>query len=285
MGIVKLFPAALLCASMTPANAATIVYNNFSNTSGLTINGDAAAVNTGARTVMRVTPSAFFQSGSVFSSSAIAFGPTYGFSTRFTFNLNRQLGGGADGLVFVIQPNANNVGGSGGGIGYKGIGNSLGVEYDTFNNIPIDQGSHNHIGIDLNGSLASLVQNNNLPFILDSARDLTSWIDYNGATKTIEVRLNNSNVRPLSAILSYQFDLAATIGAPKAFVGFTSGTGGGAANHDLVNWEFRDVFSPISQSPVPEPASWVMMIAGFGLVGAATRYRRRSLHLGYSPSF
>lgn len=268
-----------LAAAFTPASATTIVYNDFSSTSGLTVNGDAAAVATGGRTVMRLSPSKFFKSGSVFNSSAITFGSLYSFSTRFTFNLNAQQGGGADGFVFVIQPNGNAVGGSGGGIGYGGIRNSLGVEFDTFNNGRIDQNSNNHIGIDLNGSLASLVQNNTLPFILDSRRDLTSWIDYDGATRRIEVRLNNSNTRPLSAILSYTFDLAAVIGSPNAFVGFTSGTGGGAANHDLVNWEFRDRFDPISMSAVPEPATWSMMIIGFALVGGTVRSQRRQARL------
>jgi len=222
-----------------------------------------------------VTPSQFFKSGSVFSSSAIAFDPIYGFSTRFTFNMNAQQGGGADGLVFVIQPISNNVGGSGGGIGYGGINQSLGVEYDNFNNGVVDEQSNNHIGIDLNGNLDSLVQNNALPFIMDNGRDLTSWIDYNGATKTIEVRLNNQNVRPLAAILTYNFDLAAIVGGSNAFVGFTSGTGGGSANHDLVNWEFRDSFSPIDNNAVPEPASWAMMIVGFAFAGGALRTGRR----------
>lgn len=274
----KMFMAACLATATVPVSAASFVYSDFSSTSGLTVNGDAATINTGARTVMRVTPSQFFKSGSVFSSSAIEFGPTYGFSTRFTFNLNAQQGGGADGLVFVIQPNSNSVGGSGGGIGYGGIGKSLGVEYDTFNNGVVDQGSSNHIGIDLNGSLTSLAQNNALPFILDSGRDLTSWIDYDGTTKTIEVRLSNNNIRPLSAILTYNFDLAAVVGSSSAFVGFTSGTGGGSANHDLVNWEFRDSFSPIGSNAVPEPSTWAMMILGFAFVGGSLRTsRRRSL--------
>ncbi len=278
---VKFFATACLClaAAIAPASATTIVYNGFSSTSGLTVNGDSAAVTTGGRTVMRLSPSKFFKSGSVFSSAPITFGSLYSFSTRFTFNLNAQQGGGADGFVFVIQPNGNTVGGSGGGIGYGGIKKSLGVEYDTFNNGRIDQGSSNHIGIDLNGSLASLVQNNALPFILDSRRDLTSWIDYDGATQKIEVRLNNSNTRPLSAILSYKFNLAAVIGSPNAFVGFTSGTGGGAANHDLVNWEIRDRLAPIGASAVPEPATWSMIIIGFAFVGSGIRSRRRQARL------
>ena len=276
MRVLSVLFASAIAWVAQPALAATIVFNGFSDTSGLTINGDAAAFTARGRTVMRVTPTRFFQSGSVFSTSPITFGPSYGFSTRFTFNFNDTRGGGADGLVFVIQPKGNSVGGSGGGIGYGGIGNSLGVEFDNFNNIPIDSGSQNHIGIDLNGSLLSVAQNSRLPFALDSGVDLTSWIDYNGATQTIEVRLNNSNVRPLAALLSYRFDLAATIGSPNAFVGFTSGTGGGSANHDLVNWEFRDSFIPIGVSAVPEPATWMMALVGFGFVGSAIRTRRQS---------
>lgn len=34
------------------------------------------------------------------------------------------------------------------------------------------------------------------------------------------------------------------------------------------------VFATFSETAVPEPASWAMMIAGFGLVGAAARRRR-----------
>ncbi len=279
--LMEFLPTACLClaTAVAPASATTIVYNDFSSTSGLTVNGDSATVATGGRTVMRLSPSQFFKSGSVFSTAPIIFGSLYSFSTRFTFNLNAQQGGGADGFVFVIQPNRNTIGGSGGGIGYGGIKSSLGVEYDTFNNGRNDQNSNNHIGINLNGSLASLALNNALPFILDSRQDLTSWIDYNGASQTIEVRLNDSNARPLSAILSYKFDLAAVIGSPNAFVGFTSGTGGGAANHDLVNWEFRDTFNPIGANAVPELATWSMTIIGFAFIGGAIRARRRQARL------
>jgi hypothetical protein len=35
-------------------------------------------------------------------------------------------------------------------------------------------------------------------------------------------------------------------------------------------------------SPVPEPATWAMMIAGFGLAGAAIRYRRRSFAVSWT---
>jgi hypothetical protein len=34
--------------------------------------------------------------------------------------------------------------------------------------------------------------------------------------------------------------------------------------------------SPVSVSPVPEPATWAMVLVGFGMIGASSRYRRRS---------
>lgn len=39
----------------------------------------------------------------------------------------------------------------------------------------------------------------------------------------------------------------------------------------------RVVIASVAAGPVPEPATWAMMIAGFGLAGAATRRARRSV--------
>ncbi|RYD20158.1 MAG: PEP-CTERM sorting domain-containing protein, partial [Lysobacteraceae bacterium] len=33
---------------------------------------------------------------------------------------------------------------------------------------------------------------------------------------------------------------------------------------------------------VPEPATWALMLLGFGMVGAATRYRRRASRIAYA---
>ena len=41
-----------------------------------------------------------------------------------------------------------------------------------------------------------------------------------------------------------------------------------------------DAFIDIETHSVPEPASWAMMVGGFGLIGSSLRYRRR-----HSPSF
>ncbi len=281
MKISALLAIALVAAAPGAAGAVTIVYDNFDSTTGLQLNGDTAAANDGTRNVLRVTPAAEGKSGSVFSTDAIALTDSYSFSTRFTFNFNNQGGlEGADGLVFVVQTNSNSVGGSGAGIGYEGILNSLGIEFDNFENGDgdgTDLRSGSHIGVDLNGSVVSAaVIDSPFDFDAETPVDLTAWVDYNSSTQLLEIRINNSTIRPLAAILAYSLDLSSILGPGNdAFVGFTSGTGSGYANHDLASWEFRDTFAPVVESAVAEPASWAMMIAGFGLVGGAMRGRQR----------
>lgn len=262
---------ALAAFTAVPAHGLTLSYPDFSSVAGLQLNGNAAVATDGAaRDVLRVTPSDYWMAGSVFSTSPITFGADYGFSTRFTFNINQPLAGGADGLVFVIQPNANDVGSNGGGIGYQNIGNSLGIEFDTWANGGADD--DNHVGINFNGSVNSTYLANP-GFIMEGTGDFTAWVDYDGST--LEVRVAQDGSRPLAALLTANVDLASIIDNPQAFVGFTSGTGSAGANHDIVSWEFRDSYRPIS-NPVPEPTTWALMLAGFGLVGGAMRRQRAS---------
>jgi len=263
---------ALLLGSAT-ASATTISYGDFSSTAGLQLNNSAAsATDDNGRSVLRVTPSAYNKAGSAFSTDAITLAADASFSTKFSFNFNHQLAGGADGLVFVVQTVSNTAGGGGGGIGYAGLSNSVGIEFDNYNNGAGDGYSANHVGIDINGNVNSVALNTSLSVILDSSTDLFAWIDYNGVTDLLEVRLSSTDARPDDALLSYVVDLASVLGSTDAYVGFTSGTGGAAANHDVISWEFRDAYDPVTD--VPEPLS--IALSGLGLtVLAASRRRRR----------
>lgn len=259
------------------ADATIVTFGDFSDTSGLTINRDAATTSTGDGVVLRLTPATFSQSGSAFSSTTIN-AATFSsfFKFRITdpggtiFDCNTEVG--ADGLVFVVQSVSSSIGGIGAGIGYAGIGSSVGVEFDTWCNAANNDPSSNHLGIDTNGNVN---HGSGAPYTVSVAPNFDdgniwyAWVDYDGSN--LEVRANQSGSRPGTALLSRPLDVPSILGQDTAYVGFTSGTGADYGNHDIISWEYRDFFDPIDQE-VPEPSTIAMWsLFALGGLGFARR--------------
>ena len=279
---------AALCASTATLAADVLVFNDFGSTAGLQLNGDAAQ----AGTVLRVTPAVDNRAGSVFSINAVSLANNASFSTTFSFRFSNPDRGfcdggsvcGADGLVFVVQTVSNNVGGVGGGIGYFGLNKSVAIEFDTWDNgadPSIQDIDSNHLGLNVNGSLKSLVSAPITEADLNAGDVWNAWVDYDGDDHLIEVRLTRSASRPAAALLSFSRDLALDLQSTHAFVGFTSGTGSSNANHDLLSWTLRNDFDPIGRDPgtppgrLPTPASLPLVLAGIALAAVATVRRPR----------
>ncbi len=290
--VLRTTAAALLASGLlafshgAPASAAALLYTDFSNLTGLQLNGVTSTIHacTGGvgstcsavndlhgHNVLRLTNNTS-QAGSAFSTTAISLDQNASFSTSFQFHFTDQQNGGADGIVFVVQTVSNTAGGSGGGIGYAGLTNSVGIEFDNWNNGGGDGHSDNHVGINLGGSVSSVALNTSPGFTLDSGDLITAWVDYDGTTDTLEVRANTTGTRPTTALLSYNVDLVAELGSTDAFVGFTSGTGSAGADHDIVSWQFNSEFNPIDTIGVPEPG--MLAIFGIGLLGLGLMRRR-----------
>lgn len=240
--------AALIAATST-ITAATqagiaIEFDDFSDTSGLVINSAAEAVTTDDGVVLRLTPALGNRAGSIFSDTLIEASQ---FSTRFSFRMSDRGGAtfdgnpdsGADGIVFVIQPIDSSLGSLGSGIGYQGIGNSLGVEFDNWNNSANNDPGQSHVGIDINGSVN---HNSGLPTAnivdpqLDEGDLWHAWIEYDGTT--LEVRLSLEDSRPEEPLITTDIDLISILGQTTAYIGFTSATGAAWANHDIVDWAY-----------------------------------------------
>jgi len=270
----------ILCSALlAPALQAATVLNfpDFSSVAGLQLNGNAAQVGS----VLRVTPSTATQSGSVFSTTAVTLTPAVSFSTAFSFRMSNpggisdEDGQGADGIVFAVQTVANTAGGAGGGIGYSGLLNSVGVEFDSWNNgAGLGDPNGNHVAINTNGNLGA-------PLDADAVTDgrlnngsiWYAWVDYNGVSDLLEVRLSTTSSRPLSALSSTTVDLTSVLGSTDAYVGFTSGTGAAFNDHDILSWEFRDDYSPIR---TPEGGSTLVTLGiGLSVLGFASRLSQK----------
>ncbi|MCX5952201.1 MAG: YDG domain-containing protein [Cyanobacteria bacterium] len=232
--------------------------NNIIIDSSLQFNGDAYWDSAKGSVVL--TPSAVNKSGSFFYDTAISLADDASFSTSFQFKISESKGhdgqDGADGLVFVIKnSNAKAIGDNGEGLGYKGISNSLGIEFDTYNNGIVAEAykdsDGNHVGINLNGSIESK-EATKIASNFNNALPWTAWVDYNDNLRSVDVRLaNNSNSRPDSSVLSYilQKSLKDTIGevngSSLASFGFTAATGGATGKHEILSWS---LFTPSSGS-------------------------------------
>jgi Legume lectin domain/PEP-CTERM motif len=283
----KFFPlvvgtGSIVLATASAVNATTLKFTDFSDLSDLTLNGSAETINNGGgvffngQNVLRLTND-LGQSGNAFVSDPISLTNDRSFSTAFSFQITDPQGisdndgQGADGIAFVLQTLSNTVGGGGGSIGYGGISPSIGIEFDTYNNtaggIPE---SGNHVGINLNGSLFSVAQQDVIPR-MNNGGVWYSWIDYDGISDLLEVRLSQTAARPKTALLSYTVDLASILGSSDAYVGFTSGTGAAGGDHDIRSWTFKDTYDPID---VPEPSS-VLGFLTLGALGIGSRLRRR----------
>ncbi|MDD2760936.1 MAG: L-type lectin-domain containing protein [Methylomonas sp.] len=232
------------------------IFNDFSDTTVLTLNGSAKVVNTIDGNVLRLTPAQSSQSGSAFSYQTVN---ASDFSSFFKFRITNPGGtifdcntqAGADGLVFVIQSVSDSIGGGGQGIGYAGIDNSVGVEFDSWCNASNQDPSSNHLGIVSGGSVVHATDQSDVISItpdFDDGNIWYAWVDYNGST--LEVRVNQTGIRPNTPTLSKQIDIPALLGnVQNAYVGFTSGTGADWGDHDIISWEYRDQFNPISSVP------------------------------------
>jgi hypothetical protein len=221
---------------------AGVNFNDFSGTAGLTLNGNAAGnVNNGIdpNPVLRLAAAQTGQVGSTFTTlveDIVTFSATFEFRITNPGGPHDGTDTGADGITFTIQGIGDTALGGGGSLGYSGIGASVAVEFDTWNNGGgLNDPGSNHLGINTNGGFGGATLAVTPRF--DDGNLWYAWIDYDGTT--LEVRVNQAGVRPVAADLSRVIDIPTTIGSTTAHVGFTGATGGAFGDHDIVNWNFN----------------------------------------------
>ena len=277
--MIKLVLPSILLLGSVSANAALISsQNSFADVSNWKLNGSTLHDSVNNRLQLTQTTS---QGGSAFLTDSVSLNSNYSFSAYFQFEISNPSGAsdngsggdgaqGADGLVFVVQTNSSNVGGVGGGIGYQGISNSVGIEFDTWYNVGNDNDG-NHVGINTNGSVNSIVRMNESD-LFNTGGIWSAWVDYNGSDDLLEVRWSDIDDRNSASVLSTSVDLAAVLNSTDAYFGFTSGTGAAGGLHEILGYEFRDDFSPVDAVETNAPGSVALLALG---VMGMLRLRKR----------
>ncbi|KAJ3680759.1 hypothetical protein LUZ60_015248 [Juncus effusus] len=105
----------------------------------------------------------------------------------------------------------------------------------------LQNSSENHLEIDVGGDIA--IKRLDLPnrdLVLSSGKKLHSWIDYNGTSNSLEIRLGKSIAsKPQTPIISYPIDLSNILWREKIVVGFSSSIKNSTQNNNSIySWSF-----------------------------------------------
>jgi uncharacterized repeat protein (TIGR02543 family) len=224
-------------------------------TSDFNFNGTNVSVtkNTSKGLVMTTGGS---QASSIFLKEQMAANPTRpGFSTYFVMNVYRLNPGPADGYMFVIAANSNSLGEQGGGLGYTGITNSVGIEFDFY-----DNGGENMASSDV---FVNGVSRSTPGTVFDSGyltrwnqvssgqlvRAFHTWIEYDHANTRLELRVALSNnespsasrpARPTNPLLTRTSNFSQI--SNFFYAGFTAATGGQMQQMSLKSWFFSNAY-------------------------------------------
>jgi hypothetical protein len=100
----------------------------------------------------RLTPDQNNKGGGVYQNNAINLNNSFDYTFNVFLGCNAN---GADGIVFILTDNITGIGSRGGGLGYGGLsGNSLAIEYDTYQNTSNGDPPYDHIAMESGGSVS-----------------------------------------------------------------------------------------------------------------------------------
>jgi len=203
----------------------------------------------------RLTPALMTQGGSVWYNVRIDL--TEDFDIEADINLGSLDETGADGIAFVLQPLASDLGQSGGGLGYQGIQPSLAVEFDTWQN---DDPPYDHIALVKDGVLSHSQQpafTLQGPFGLlpnnanaEDGKYRTVRITWDATAKVFRCYYDGV------LKIEYTGDIVNTIfrGNPYVYWGFTAATGGSWNDQRLCLKNYEVVEQCATASIVSSPA-------------------------------
>jgi len=222
----------------------------FSSGAPLGLKGSAALVGTS----LRLTNGGTGQAGAGWYGQPVNISA---FTTDFSFQITPGTATLSDGIAFVMQNTGiTAIGPDGGGLGYGGtsggIAKSVAVKFDIFDNS--GEGTDS-TGIYTNGATPTIPAMDMTASDVDtkSTHVMKVHMVYDGTTLTMTITDATTNA---TFTTSWPINIATTVGANTAYVGFTGGTGGNTAIQDILSWSLSSsaAKTPVTYETVNLPA-------------------------------
>jgi hypothetical protein len=222
---------ALLGIAATAQSAVLADYPDFADVSKLKLNGDAEQ--SGALLRLTTTDPGG-ETGTAFTKKAVL-NKKKSFKTEFVFNMHDTTTAPGDGMAFIVHSASKSaVGDGGGGLGFGSIGDSVAVEFDTFDNGGPDEDA-NEVAILVNGK-AGKSKDAAIPAFNLYGSQRYAWITYKAKSGKMKAWVSDSSTKPSSPLVTARVNLSSIFDAPKGRAGFTAATGGNNEVHDVVSW-------------------------------------------------
>jgi uncharacterized protein YidB (DUF937 family) len=202
--------------------------SGFSGSTQLTFLQGAAVVGD----ALQVTNGGNFENGAAWFSTPVN---VAAFTTDFDFQITPAGPQASDGFTFTLQNTGlSATGGIGGALGYQGIGKSVAVKFDTFDNA--GEGI-NSTGFFTGGAEPTVPASDLTAFGIDlhSGDVLHAHVGYDGKTLTLVLSDPQTNAQ---FTLSQPVDIPGAVGGNTAFIGFTGGTGGTVSTQKILTWTY-----------------------------------------------
>ena len=234
----------------------TVTSINFANGANWQLNNGAVI----AGNVLTLTDGA----GSENRSSFVDY-PQYIADFQASWTYQDIGGGGADGMVFVLQNSVAGpaaLGAPGGALGYWAIAPSVGLEFNIYSGSPGGVG----IMLGINGATAKngggLPYGSTAPVNIASGDPIDVTVRYVGGVMSLTLTDSVAN-----ASFSYNLaaDLAGVLGGNTAYVGFTGASGGSPSQQQVSNFAFASLPQLSMQLTATNTAllSWPSAVGGF----------------------
>jgi hypothetical protein len=206
--------------------------------------------------------------------AASAFYTTAQYVGSFTASFTYSGVGGADGAAFIVQnDNPTILGGTGGGLGYSGISNSIALEFNLYPNngeIPgIAAGTNGNTFASGGGAEYTPLN----PIDISNDNPLAVKLNFANGILSVSV-VDTITLAKFSANYAYG-SLVPILNGNLGYVGFSGGDGGATSTQTISNFQFTSTILPefLSVSPASNGSvtlSWSAADPNFQLLQATS---------------